>query len=443
MTKTADIEKRIKELEGQLETKAAELNKISNAHFKDETGDGHLVISPEAHASYMSTLKDARDIKSLIAAQREHLGIEQYLDEPADTSYAARDAVAAASGRQHKSLSDAFLESEAYLEMKSGGFRQFGQVADFEQGLYSFERKDVFTLSGGTHTTHGFGTAEDVGLTERQLRPGRVRDLFPSEKTTSNILIGLRELGFVSNADVVPERQQPGGGPALGDVTDEFGMPNTSVTRFKPYKAPIVEVAHLQYVHKNTLADEARLRGILDRNMVDGIKMREDVEILYGTGDGDRITGLWNTPGVQTYTGETADAAIKSLQLRRAATRAMLAYYEATGVVLHPLDWEQIETERGTDGQYTIAISVAVGGEKRVWRQKVVDTTAITQGTFLTAAFGYGAKLYDRESVSVQASTEAGRAFEAGYVVLRGSERIGLVVDRPESIVLGTFAPTP
>jgi HK97 family phage major capsid protein len=193
-------------------------------------------------------------------------------------------------------------------------------------------------------------------------------------------------------------------------------------------------------VHKNTLADESRLRGIIDRDLVDGLKLREDEEILYGTGTGDTIQGLFNTPGAQEYTGLQADKAVKSLQLRRAATRAILAFYEPNGVVLHPFDWEEIETERGTDGQYLIAVSVAVGGEKRVWRQKIVDTAAIEQGTFLTASFGYGAKLFDREAVSVQASTETGDAFERGYVVLRGSERIGLAVDRPESLVLGEFA---
>ncbi|MEU4703370.1 phage major capsid protein [Nonomuraea dietziae] len=439
MSTVTDISKRIKELEVKLEVKAARLNDISNA-WKDETGQGHLVVSNEQHADYLKTLGEAKEIKSLIAAQREHLGIEEYLDAPAGGSYAAHDAAGIASGRQYKSLAEAYLDSEAYREMKDGGFRQLGQVADFGQGLYSFERKDIFSLSAGTHTTPAFGTAENVGLSERQRRPGRVRDLFPSEQTQSNILYGIRQVGFTNAARTVPEREQPNGSPALGNDTDVFGRAPKSKLQFTPYTAPIVELAHVVYVHKNTLADESRLRGIIDRDLVDGLKLREDEDILYGTGNGDTIQGLFNTPGAQSFTGAEADKAYKSLQLRRSATKAILAFYEPTGVVLHPNDWEQIETERTTDNQYIIAVSVAVGGEKRVWRMQVVDTPAINQGTFLTASFGYGAKLFDREAVSVQASTETGEAFERGYVVLRGSERIGLAVDRPESLVLGQFA---
>lgn len=434
-----DINKRIKDYTAELEKKNARLNSLSNS-IQDETGNGHMVVSGEQRDDYRKTLREAQELKAFIEDQKGHLGIEEFLDAPDSVPYAARDAALSAAGSQYKSLSEAFFASEAWQEMKDSGFRQLGGVADFGQGLYSFERKDVFSLSAGTHTTPAFGTAENVGLAERQRRPGRVRDLFPAERTESNILYGIRQVGFTNNARIVPEREQPNGSPALGNNSDVFGLAPKSDPQFVPYTAPIVEIAHLMHVHKNTLGDESRLRGILDRDMVDGVKMREDNEILYGTGTGDTLTGLWNTPGTQEFTGATADKDIKSLQLRRSATMAHLAFYEASGVVLHPLDWEQIETERGTDGQYTIAVSVAVGGEKKVWRMRVVDTSAITQGTFLTAAFGYGVKLYDREAVSVQASTETGEAFSRGFVVLRASERIGMAVDRPESVILGTFA---
>ncbi|GAA4209291.1 hypothetical protein GCM10022252_75570 [Streptosporangium oxazolinicum] len=439
MPTVTDINKRINEYTTQLQVKTARLNDLSNS-IPDETGRGHLVVSKEQGDDYRKTLAEAKELKQLIEDTKAHLDIEQFLDAPDSVPYAARDAAMTASGTQYKSLSEAFFASEAWGEMKEGNFRQLGGVADFEQGLFSFERKDIFSLSAGQHTTTAFGNAENVGLAERQRRPGRVRDLFPAESTQANILYGIRQVGFTNNAKIVPEREQPNGGPALGNNSDVFGLAPKSDMQFVPYTAPIVEIAHLLHVHKNTLADESRLRGIIDRDMVDGIKMKEDLEILYGTGTGDTLTGLWNQSGAQEFTGAAPDIAIKSLQLRRSATMAMLAFYEATGVVLHPNDWEQIETERGSDGQYTIAVSVAVGGEKKVWRMRVVDTSAINQGTFLTAAFGYGVKLYDRESVSVQASTETGDAFSRGYVVLRGSERIGMAVDRPESLILGTFA---
>jgi HK97 family phage major capsid protein len=187
------------------------------------------------------------------------------------------------------------------------------------------------------------------------------------------------------------------------------------------------------YIHKNTLDDEPRIRGIIDRDMIDGVKMAEDDQLLWGNGVGDNLTGLMNTSGVQEYSGLSSDR--KSAQIRRAATRAILAYFQPTGVVLHPFDWEDIELETDLNGNYTVAVSVAVGGEKRVWRLAVTDTPAMTQGDALIGAFGTGAKLYDREQVTVEVSTENRDMFERNAYTLRAEERLGLVVDRPESFV--------
>jgi HK97 family phage major capsid protein len=190
-------------------------------------------------------------------------------------------------------------------------------------------------------------------------------------------------------------------------------------------------------VHKNTLDDEPRMRGLLDRDMVDGVKMAEDDQLLWGDGVGDNLTGLMNTTGIQEYDGLAADR--QSAQIRRAATRAILAYFQPNGVVMHPFDWENIELETDKNGAYTVAISVAVGGEKRVWRLKVTDSPAMNEGMALIGAFGTGAKLYDREQVNVQISTENRDMFERNAYTLRAEERMGLVVDRPESFVALNF----
>jgi HK97 family phage major capsid protein len=145
--------------------------------------------------------------------------------------------------------------------------------------------------------------------------------------------------------------------------------------------------------------DEPRMRGLIDRDLVDGIKMVEDAQILYGNGVGDNLTGIINTPGIQTYTGSSADPL--SAQIRRAITRAILAYFPPTGLVLHPLDWENLELERDLNGAYRLAVNIAIGGEKRVWRISLVETPAINEGQFLMGAFGIGAKLYDRYQVNI------------------------------------------
>ncbi|MFG1977012.1 phage major capsid protein [Nonomuraea fuscirosea] len=426
---------RVRELKQALETKANQINEVA-ASFKEEE-PGKWVIDPAQHKSYLGMLDEANQIRDLLNAEENRAGLNDYLNAPAGQPVAGVLA-AQQGGPQYKSLSGAFLESEVYKKMRDGGFNDPRGMVKFDQGLYAFEAKDIFTMSGGTHTTPAFGHGEDVGLTERMRRPNRVRDLFPAERTTANILHGIRQTGFVNNAATVPERTAADGVSApTGGPTDKFGRAPRSSLQFTPYVAPIAQISHLEYVHNNTLADESRLRGIIDRDMIDGVKLTEDYQVLFGNGQGENLLGLTQTPGIQTYTGVSGEKFTK--QLRRAMTLSILAYYEPNGVVLHPLDFEEIELEEDGQGAYRVAVSVAIGAEKRVWRLNVIDTPAMFEGKYLMGSFGLGAKLYDRETVSVQVSTENAINFEENICTIKASERVGLAVDRPESFIYGTL----
>ncbi|MFI9845117.1 phage major capsid protein [Nonomuraea sp. NPDC051941] len=428
----------MRELKTALKAAADEVDRIG-ASFKEEE-PGKFVIDPAQKKDYLAAIERGNEIQELLNGEMKRLGFNEYLDSPASTPVAGM--LAAEQGRpEAKSLSQAFFESDMYAKMRAEGFEAPRGSMKVEQGIYSFAAlgtKDIFTLSGGTHTGPAFGHAEDVGITERQRRPNRVRDLFPAERTTANILHGIRQTGFINNATPVPERTAAGGGPATGGPTDVFGRAPRSRLEFTPYTAAIATISHLEYVHNNTLSDEARLRGIIDRDMVDGVKLTEDYQVLFGNGQGENLLGVVNTPGIQLYNGENGHKPTR--QIRKAMTRAILAYYDPTGIVLHPNDFEEIELEEDGNGAYRVAVSVAVGAEKRVWRLSVIDTPAMLEGQYLLGSFGLGAKLFDRESVSVQVSTENAVNFEENVCTIKASERVGLAVDRPESFVYGSFA---
>jgi hypothetical protein len=432
---TATVDQgRVKELKSALRDKGEEIKSLANS-WRDETGDGHFVVSSKQHQDYVKAVREAEDIKQAILTEEKAAGIFEFLADPDGVSAAASDA---AQGRrpQMKSLGASWLDSEVYKEMKESGFRRLGESFTLERGIPDLSYaavKDVYSAMGGEVSIPALGRAENLGLTERTLRPGRVRDLFPAERTSAAMLYGIRETGYTSRAAVVPERTAANGTAATGGPTDVYGLKPKSELTIVPVTYPIATIAHIMYVHKQTLDDEPRMRGILDRDMIDGVKMAEDEQILWGDGIGDNLTGLMNTDGIQTYTGLASDR--KSAQIRRAATRAILAYFQPTGVVMHPFDWEDVELETDNNGAYTVAVSVAVGGEKRVWRLNVTDSPAMREGDALVGAFGTGAKLYDREQVNIQVSTENRDLFERNAYTLRAEERLGLVVDRPESFV--------
>lgn len=430
---------RVIELKSALATQAAEVERLANT-WTDETGNGHFALSVEQANAYKSAIDKAEEIRTLIVAEEKAAGIFEYLNAPEGTPAAGADR---AEGQRTsvKSASEEFLGSDIFMQMKQTNFAQVGGSFEMKRGIPDLARasqvKDVYSAMGGNVEIPSLGSAQMLPFTERTLRPGRVRDLFPAERTQAAMLYGIRETGYTNRARTVPERTAADGSAATGGPTDIFGLKPKSELTIVPVTYPIATIAHIMYVHRNTLNDEPRMRGILDRDMIDGVKMAEDEQILWGDGIGENLTGLMNTTGVQNYTGLSTDP--RSAQVRRAATRSILAYFQPTGVVLHPLDWENIELERDANGAYTVAVSVAVGGEKRVWRLAVSDTPAMQQGRALVGAFGTGAKLYDREEVNIQISTENRDLFERNAYTLRAEERLGIVVDRPESFVDLTF----
>lgn len=428
---TATDKSLIRSLKGQLAEKSGEAERIAGT-FKEE--NGAFVVSTEQRNAYVKAVKDAQEIKGLLDAAQGAESLTGYLDAPEGASAAGQFYGSGASaGQEVKSLGDYFVESDAF---------QRAAEADFKERPFiraEIEGKSIFSLSAGTHTVQALGSAQDLGITEAQRRKWHIRDLFPKAKTKSPVLIGIRETGWVNNAAQVPERRAADGVAApTGLDTDVFGKAPRSKLKLETVAFPVAEVAHMLDGHKNILSDEPRLKQFINSRLVEGIKFAEDYDLLHSSGtDGTSITGLFNTPGVQTYTGLSKDKF--SIQMRRAMTKSLLAEYDPTGIVISPTMWEEVEVETDDNGAFRVALQVAVGAQKRVWRLNVVETTAMPDQNYLLGSFGMGAQLYDRENVSVTVSSENSDNFERGVLTFRADERLALEVSRPESFVVGSW----
>jgi hypothetical protein len=387
-------------------------------------GKGLFSMSSEAAQDYKNELSAAQEVKSALDGLDALANIDKYLNEGVGTPSAA-SGLTNPQGLEVKSLSDVFTASDQYKAFREAGV-EFGRQ-DMLEG--AFEGKSIFNLSAGTVERASFGGGTDTGLHERPLRKERIRDLFIPSTTKDAMIHGVRETGWVNNAGIVKQRSADG----LSWAPDAL---ESNIT-FKTETFPVAEVAHTLTAHKNILADEPRLRSFLNGRMIDGIKYKEDFELLHGVGGTEAITGLFNTPDVQEYDGLASDK--YSIQVRRAITKALLAEYQPTGIVVSPTMWEAIEIETDDTGAFRVAVAVAVGATKRVWRLDVVETTAMSDANFLVGAFRYGATLHDREKVSVSVSSEHANNFAKGLVTFRADERLALEVHRPESFVIGTW----
>ncbi|MCK2222091.1 hypothetical protein MF672_051045 (plasmid) [Actinomadura sp. ATCC 31491] len=163
---------RVRELKQALATKANAINEVA-ASFKEEE-PGKWVIDPAQHKSYLGMIDEANQIRDLLNAEENRAGLNDYLNAPAGQPVAGVLAAQQA-GPQYKSLSGAFLDSDLYKKMREGGFNDPRGMVKFDQGLYAFDAmstKDIFTMSGGTHTSRKRSSAS--------VTPGEGRGMIPA-----------------------------------------------------------------------------------------------------------------------------------------------------------------------------------------------------------------------------------------------------------------------
>ena len=433
-------ESRLTELQGALREKMTANNEIADS-FRSE--DGTIVIDAERKASFDTNMGEIKEIKSLIDSMEDMQRVSDWGKEAPVESLAAVASADQAGTLASvvvptgvKSLGTAFIESDEFKAMMSRGSGTMDSpynVKNLYEGDYA--TKDVYSsLPSGTPAA--FGTIQRDPIVTQQHRRTRVRDLFPTRRTNAAVIEYFRMSGFTNNASVVPER-----------VSSAFGAKPQTTMAFTGVQAPVRTIAHWEAAHRNVLADEPQLRSIIDNELLYGLRLHEDYQILSGAGTSEDLTGILNTTGIQTYAwsaGATVPVAdTKADAVRRAATLSFLAYYEPSGIILHPNDWEDIELVKDSNGQYLMAVSIVQGAEARMWRIPVVDTPAITEGTALIGSFGQGAQLYDREEATIRVSEQHSDFFVRNAIVVLAEQRLALAVKRPESFVKVTFDAAP
>lgn len=455
----------LSDLQSALRAKMQDNKQIADS-FKVE--DGTIIVDQSRKSAFDKNMVQIKELKGLIDGIEALNEVKEWGQQASSGSVA----MAAAAGhsvpsRQVQSVGEMFLESEEFKSL-AGGRNGANMPAPWQVKTslttHNYNVKDVFSAMPTAGNLSGFqraGGLGDFGSVQRDpmvaspMRTKRVRDLFPVRKTNAQVIEYFRQLGFTSisnaqfnagaNAGVYSDDNNAA---AVAERANEaFGVKPQSTFQFVGEQAPVRTLAHFEAAHRNVLADEPQLRSIIDNELLYGLRLFEDAQILNGNGQGENLKGVLQTTGIQTYnwsSGAFAPVAdTKADALRRAATLSFLAYYEPSGIVMHPNDWEDIELSKDLNGQYLVAVSVAMGGEPRVWRMPVIETPAIAEGTALVGAFGTGAQLYDREDASIRISEQHSDFFIRNAIVILAEQRLALAVKRPEAFVKVTFNNAP
>lgn len=406
----------LKELAEQLNTASTEI-KTANAEMQKE-----IKAQGDATEETKSRLEQAEnkfdDLKDLFGKVDEKLkDMEAKAARPGNGM------------QESKSMGQQFVGSDVYEQIKSHGRGNNQPV--------SMEKKDVTSLAASAGAL--IRPDRDQRVFQDPNRPLRIRDLIPTVPTASNAVEFMRENVFTNNA--APQ------GTTAGIGEGEFVAKAQSDVTYELVTKPVRTIAHWMPASRQVLSDAPMLQNLIDNRLTYGLDLESDDQLLNGDGTGQNIDGILSDADINdagelpsgTAAGDVPAAMIDHIR-KAIRIEQQSEYYNMTGLVLNPVDWETLETAKATDGHYLMVNMPTGRATETVWRIPVIVTNAIAAGTFLLGDWNMGAVVYDREDVSVRVSESHSDYFVKNGVAILAEERYTLAIPLPKAFCKGSFA---
>lgn len=313
-----------------------------------------------------------------------------------------------------KSVGEQFIESDrvkAFLE------------AEPSSGKIDLRIKATLT----TLTTDAAGSVGDTAspayrdtLVTSPRRRLRVRDLLPVIAIASGSAEWPSQKGRTAGAAPVAE----GAAKPESDIQFEMKSANARV------------IAHWMKASKQVLSDAPQLRGLIDTELLDGLALAEEDQLLLGDGTGQNLYGL--VPQATAYSASGLPS-IADLNQMDVIALAMLqltnAHYEADGAIINAGDWISMRVTKDSEGRYILG-SPMQNVPPNLWGLPLVPTTAMTSRKFLVGQFRSAATIYDRWDARVEVGY-VNDDFTKNLVTILAEERLALGVKKPGALIYG------
>lgn len=253
-----------------------------------------------------------------------------------------------------------------------------------------------------------------------------MRDLIPVQPTTLTQVPYVQEINPTSlegGASAVAE------GNLKPDVLINLGGQTASVTVIAGNVSPT----------KQLWEDAPLVVAYINQRLPYLVKLKEDREILAGSGTWPDIKGITQQSGLQSQAATAGESAIT---IGLAIAKVELVDGTASAVVMNPTDAWAMFTKRasGGSGTFDAGTPFAAGGFSTVWGLPVMRSRAYAAGSALVGDFARGAMILDREQVNVQVYPQHSDYAARNAVLVQAEERVGLMVPRPDYFVQATIA---
>ena len=258
---------------------------------------------------------------------------------------------------------------------------------------------------------------------EPGMRALNVMALMAKSPTSSNLVEYMRE-------DV--QTGTPGSQHAETHAKNQLGITFVKVSN------PVETIAGWIPITRQVIEDAPQLQSYIDGRLQWAVNAVAESQVLNGSGVNGELLGIMGTPGIQTL-GAPTGTDTNLDQIRRAIAMVRVNEYAATGIVLHPNDYCEIELLKDGDLRY-IWVNVNDNGVMRLWRLPVAESTVMNEGEYLLGAFGIGAKVYERENATIRISENYTDYFVRNMLVILAELRLGISVFRPSAFVKGLLS---
>jgi HK97 family phage major capsid protein len=258
-------------------------------------------------------------------------------------------------------------------------------------GLLKLDVKAAGTMTiNGNYSGGTVGLSEmENGLTRIQRRRPFMRQLVNSRGTTSKYVVYTEQ----KNAD-----------PGVAGMTAEGAEKTQTDFDIVENSCEVKKITAFIKVSKEMIADLPFMQGEINGELMELIELKLDEQILSGDGLGDNLTGILQnalpfTPGV-TFTG-LVSAANQTDVLRIAIAQIAQNNFNATHILLNPIDAAAMDLTKDTNGAYTYSMQITVNGQTTVKAIPVIENNGIAAGTYVVGDMSKD-NLRIREEMNIQ-----------------------------------------
>jgi HK97 family phage major capsid protein len=310
------------------------------------------------------------------------------------------------SAQNTKSLGETFIESVAFKSAPKGKADGPEEMLDIDVKQLLARTKAVMTTAAG-FAPQAIRSGDIVPIATR---PIQLLDLLSQLDTSQANVVYMEETTFTNSAAEVSE------GSAYAQSTIVYTERTSNVRK----------IGHYIPVTDEQIEDVPLVAGLVDSQLLFGVRQRLDGQVFNGDGIAPNLKGLLNATGLQTQAkgaDPSPDAIFKAIVKVYLTGRA-----NASAAILHPTDYQNLRLLRTAEGVY-IWGSPSEQGPMYVWGLPIAQCDAGSAGTAVVGDIANYCYLAFRRGLNVQVGF-VNDDFIKGQKSIRADARVAFVVRR-------------